>query len=66
MEIIIGGLAVLVWLNTAPGVVNTLCYYIFAVSVVNTVFINGNPFIRYDGYYLLMDATGIDNLQRLL
>ena len=64
MEIIIGGLAVLVWLNTAPGVVNTLCYYIFTVSVVNTVFINGNPFIRYDGYYLLMDATGIDNLQR--
>ncbi|MDM8540474.1 HlyD family efflux transporter periplasmic adaptor subunit [Desulfococcaceae bacterium HSG9] len=64
MEILTGGLAVLVWLNTAPGVANTLCYYIFAVSVLNTVFINGNPFIRYDGYYLLMDATGIDNLQR--
>jgi len=63
-EIIIGGLAVTVWLNTTPGIVNTLCYYIFAVSVVNTVFINGNPFIRYDGYYLLMDLTGIDNLQR--
>lgn len=63
-EILIGGLAVFVWLKTAPGVVHTLCFYIFAVSVVNTVFINGNPFIRYDGYYLLMDWTGIDNLQR--
>ncbi len=63
-EMLIGGLAILVWLNTAPGFANTLCYYIFAVSVVNTVFINGNPFIRYDGYYLLMDLTGIDNLQR--
>lgn len=63
-EIIIGGGAALVWANTQPGLSNSIAYYIFAVSIINTILINGNPFIRYDGYYLLMDITGIDNLQR--
>ncbi|MCP3966866.1 MAG: HlyD family efflux transporter periplasmic adaptor subunit [Lentisphaerae bacterium] len=63
-EIIIGGGAALVWANTPPGVTQTVAYYIFAVSIINTVLINGNPFIRYDGYYMLMDLTGIDNLQQ--
>lgn len=63
-EIIIGGWAALVWANTPPGLTQTVAYYIFAVSIINTVLINGNPFIRYDGYYMLMDMTGVDNLQQ--
>jgi putative peptide zinc metalloprotease protein len=63
-ELFIGGGAALVWVNTPPGVTNSIAYYIFAVSIINTILVNGNPFIRYDGYYLLMDITGIDNLQR--
>ncbi|MFA7231598.1 MAG: site-2 protease family protein [Victivallaceae bacterium] len=63
-EIIIGGGAAMVWANSAPGLTNTIAYYIFAVSIINTVLINGNPFIRYDGYYMLMDIVNIDNLQR--
>ena len=63
-ELFIGGGAALVWVNTPPGVANSIAYYIFAVSIINTILVNGNPFIRYDGYYLLMDITGIDNLQR--
>ncbi len=64
VELLIGGLAALMWLNTGPGTINTIAYYIFAVSIINTVLVNGNPFIRYDGYYLLMDIVNIDNLQR--
>ena len=63
-ELLIGGLAALIWANTAPGTVNSVAYYIFSVSIINTVLVNGNPFIRYDGYYMLMDLLGIDNLQR--
>ena len=63
-ELMFGGFAAFIWSNTGPGLPNTIAYYIFAISTVSTVFINGNPFIRYDGYYLLMDITGIDNLQR--
>jgi putative peptide zinc metalloprotease protein len=63
-EIIIGGAAALVWVNTVPGLTHSVAYFIFAVSIINTVLINGNPFIRYDGYFMLMDLTGIDNLQQ--
>lgn len=62
-ELLIGGWAALVWANSGPGVTQSIAYYIFAVSIINTVLINGNPFIRYDGYYLLMDLVNIDNLQ---
>jgi putative peptide zinc metalloprotease protein len=63
-EIIIGGWAALVWVNTVPGLTHSVAYFIFAVSIINTVLINGNPFIRYDGYFMLMDLMGIDNMQQ--
>ncbi len=63
-ELLIGGVAALVWANTAPGAAHSMAYYLFAVSIINTLLINGNPFIRYDGYYMLMDFLGIDNLQK--
>jgi len=61
-ELLIGGFAAALWAHSAPGTLKTVAFYVFAVSAVNTVFINGNPFIKYDGYYLLMDLVGIDNL----
>ncbi|MFA6102867.1 MAG: site-2 protease family protein [Victivallaceae bacterium] len=62
-EIIIGGWAALAWAYSGPGLTQAVAYYIFTVSIISTALINGNPFIRYDGYYLLMDLVGIDNLQ---
>ncbi len=61
-ELIIGGIAALIWVNIPPGAASSIAYYIFTVSVINTVLVNGNPFIRYDGYYILSDIIGIDNL----
>jgi len=63
-EMLIGGIAALIWTNTGPGSVHTIAYYVFTVSAINTLLVNGNPFIRYDGYYMLMDIINIDNLQR--
>jgi putative peptide zinc metalloprotease protein len=62
-ELAVGGLAALAWSASAPGSLHAVSYYILAVTVVNTLFINGNPFIRYDGYYLLSDLVNIDNLR---
>ena len=63
-EIFVGGLFALIWINTGPGVLKNIAYYIFTVSIINTIFVNGNPFIRYDGYYILMDLFKIDNLHK--
>lgn len=62
-EIVIGGIAALLWANAGPGVVRSVCYYIFTVSILNTALVNGNPFIKYDGYFILCDILGLDNLQ---
>ena len=32
------------------------------VAGVSTILFNGNPLLRYDGYYILSDLLGILNL----
>ena len=64
LELLLGGITAIIWLQSNPGVIKTIAYYTFAVSIINTVFINGNPLIKFDGYYLLMDFLNIDNLQK--
>ncbi len=55
----------LVWLNTPPGtLVNQIAYYVMLTSSVSTVLFNGNPLMRFDGYYILSDALEIPNLSQ--
>jgi len=62
IELFFAALAVLVWVNTGPGIVNTLAYNtIFAASTI-TVLFNANPLMRFDGYYILSDLIRIPNL----
>lgn len=61
-ELLIGGIAALAYFYLPPGALQATLFYIFAVSTLSTLLVNGNPCIRYDGYYILCDLTGIDNL----
>ncbi len=63
-ELMIGGICAVIWANSPQGVISTICYYVVAISMLNTIFCNGNPFIRFDGYYILSDIVGIDNLAK--
>ena len=62
IELLCGGIAALLWCNLAPGPVRSTLFYIFTVSTLSTLLVNGNPFIRYDGYYILSDLLNIENL----
>ncbi len=61
-ELLLGGVAALLWLYLPPGAWKSTMFYIFAVSTISTLLVNGNPFIRYDGYYILCDLVNIENL----
>lgn len=61
-ELTLASLAALVWLFTIDGPVRDVCATVMVVCSVTTVLFNGNPLLRYDGYYMLSDATGIPNL----
>ena len=63
-ELIFGGLAAIVWVYASPGPLKSTMFYLFTVSALGTILVNGNPFIRYDGYYLLCDFMNIENLMQ--
>lgn len=62
MELLLGGIAALLWVYLPPGTWKSTMFYIFAVSTISTLFVNGNPCIRYDGYYILCDLADMENL----
>ena len=64
VELVLAGLATLVWSLTQPGWVNSLSLNVMFVCSVSTLLINGNPLLRYDGYYILADWLGTPNLQQ--
>ena len=55
-------LATFIWLSTSPGILHDCSTLIMLACSVSTLLINGNPLLRYDGYYILSDWVGIANL----
>jgi putative peptide zinc metalloprotease protein len=62
VELFLGSLALFVWLAVEPGVVRTVAYNVMLICGVSTLLFNGNPLLRFDGYYVLADAIEIPNL----
>lgn len=61
-ELTLASVAALIWFFTVDGPVRDICATVVVVCSVTTVLFNGNPLLRYDGYYMLSDAVGIPNL----
>lgn len=62
VELLLAGFAGLGWWATQPGTIHQVCWVVMVLGSVNTLLVNGNPLLRYDGYYMLADALGITNL----
>lgn len=62
VEVFFAALALYVWLTVEAGLVRALAFDALAVAGVSTVVYNGNPLLRYDGYYILADLLEIPNL----
>ncbi len=61
-EIFLAGIATFVWANTGAGNLHSLAYNVMFIASVSTVIFNGNPLLRFDGYYILSDLLDIPNL----
>ena len=64
VEIMMAAGAAILWLMTEPGLANTIYFNVAVMCSINTVFINGNPLLRYDGYYMLSDFVEQPNLSQ--
>ncbi len=62
VELAIAAVAAIVWANTTTGTTHAICYNIMFIASVSTLLFNGNPLLRYDGYYILSDLLEIPNL----
>ncbi|MDT8387882.1 MAG: hypothetical protein RQ736_10225 [Thiogranum sp.] len=62
VELFLGALALFVWLIVEPGAVHAVAYNVMLISGISTLLFNGNPLLRFDGYYVLADALEIPNL----
>jgi putative peptide zinc metalloprotease protein len=62
VELFLGSLALFIWLSVEPGAVRAVAYNVMLISGISTLLFNGNPLLRFDGYYVLADAIEIPNL----
>jgi len=62
VELAIAAGAFYLWLLLEPGLAKALAYNVAVLASVTTVLFNGNPLLRYDGYYVASDALEIPNL----
>jgi putative peptide zinc metalloprotease protein len=62
VEMLLASLALFVWLNVETGLISALAYNVMLIGSVSTILFNGNPLLRYDGYYILADLIEIPNL----
>lgn len=61
-ELTLAALAVLLWSQIQPGLIRDLALIVATIGGVSTLFFNGNPLLRFDGYYMLSDAIQVPNL----
>jgi putative peptide zinc metalloprotease protein len=64
VELMIAAASTFIWWNTPSyPFVNYMALSLMVVCSVSTVVFNGNPLMRYDGYYILADWLEIPNLR---
>jgi putative peptide zinc metalloprotease protein len=64
VELNLAAVATFVWWFSQPGMLNHLALNVMFVSSVSTLLFNGNPLMRFDGYYILSDLLEIPNLRQ--
>lgn len=62
VELFLAALGVIVWTSVEPGVVRTAAFNVALIGSLSTLLFNGNPLLRYDGYYVLEDLIELPNL----
>ncbi|MFO0905965.1 MAG: hemolysin D [Pirellulales bacterium] len=64
VEVFLASIATFLWWFSEPGLLNHICLSVMFICSVSTVVFNGNPLLRFDGYYILMDLSEIPNLRQ--
>ena len=61
-ELALGAVAMLVWLLAEPGLVTAVAFNVVLIAGISTLLVNGNPLMRYDGYFIACDLLEMPNM----
>lgn len=61
-EVFVAALATYAWVMLEPGLARAVAFNVMVIAGVSTVLVNGNPLLRFDGYYILSDLIEVPNL----
>jgi putative peptide zinc metalloprotease protein len=62
VELVVAAWATLAWALLPEGGLQSAAFVLATTSWVATLAINASPFMRFDGYFILMDALDMPNL----
>ena len=62
-ELGLASIALFSWGFLPEGTARSIAFIVATTSVIMSLAVNLNPFMRFDGYYLLADGLSIPNLQ---
>ncbi len=62
VETFLAAIMMLVWVQVEPGMVRAVAFNTMLIAGISTVLLNGNPLLRFDGYFILCDLISMPNL----
>lgn len=62
VETALAAAAFLLWREADPGPWRAMLFNVMLVGGISTILINGNPLLKFDGYFVLCDVLGLPNL----
>ena len=62
VEMALAALATIFWVKGTPGLARSVAFNVMLIGGVSTLLFNGNPLLRFDGYYIFSDLVEIPNL----
>ncbi len=63
VELGLASICLMLWNFMPEGFIRNILFMMSTTTWIMTLFINLNPLMRFDGYYILSDLAGVENLQ---
>lgn len=64
VELSIAALSLFLWAFLPDGIFRSIAFFAATTSWAMSLFVNLNPWMRFDGYYIVSDLLGVENLQK--
>ena len=62
VELATASLALIFWLTAEPGLARAFAFNLMMIGGVSTLMFNGNPLLRFDGYFVFSDLIEVPGL----